>query len=264
MKKYLTVTANVFRLLTVYRFHFVFSIISNLLYITIIYFLWGSIYSSGVTSLNGMTFNEIFVYLALASTIFVLFTTWVEWEMSREVIEGSIVMHLIKPVDLQIYKLFDSLGTVLIKLITVTLPSVIFIMLVFKPDIPVGWNILFFVLSLVLAFLIQFNIDYFVGLLCFYNESTWGMSSAKDSIVLLLSGATIPLSFFPETLRNVVNYLPFQAVYNIPLKMLISKDLAINQYLISLLIQFFWIFILFAVNRLFYRKAIKVVTVNGG
>ena len=264
MKKYFTVTAKVFRLMTVYRFNSIFTVISNLIYITVIYFLWRSIYSSGVTSLNGMTFNEVFVYLALAATIFVFFTTWVEWGMSREVIEGTIGMHLIKPMDLQLFKLFDSLGVVLIKLITISIPSAVFILVVFKPEIKVGWNILFFVLSLVMAFLIQFNIDYFVGLLCFYNESTWGMSSAKDSIVMLLSGAVIPLSFFPEALRNVVNLLPFQAIYSIPLNTLISKELTLVQHLNGLAIQIFWILVLVAFNRLFYRKAIKVVTVNGG
>ena len=75
MKKYFTVTAKVFRLMTVYRFNSIFTVISNLIYITVIYFLWRSIYSSGVTSLNGMTFNEVFVYLALAATNFVFFTT---------------------------------------------------------------------------------------------------------------------------------------------------------------------------------------------
>lgn len=264
MKKYFTVSAKVFKLITSFRFNFLFSIVSNIIYITVIYFLWGSIYSSGMNQLNGMTFNQVFVYLSLASTIFILFTTWVEWDMSREVIDGSIVMHFIKPVDFQLYKLFVSLGSVLIKLVTITIPSILFILLVFKPDMPFGWNILFFVFSLALAFLIQFNIDYFVGLLCFYTESTWGMSSAKDSIVLLLSGAVVPLAFFPETLRNIVNLLPFQAVYNIPLNILTSRDLSISQYLNSFIIQIIWVVLLFTLNRLFYRKAIKVVTVNGG
>jgi ABC-2 type transport system permease protein len=264
MNKYFTVTGKVFQVMTVYRFNFIFSMFSNFLYIIIIYFLWNSIYSSGITSLNGLTFNEVFVYLSLASIIFALFTTWVETEMSREVIEGSIVMHLVKPMDMQIYKLFESLGTVLIKLVTITIPSVIFIFIAFKPSIAFGFNLLFFLVSLVLAYIIKFNIDFMVGLLCFYNESSWGMSSAKDSIILLLSGAVIPLSFFPAALRSFVNFLPFQAIYNIPLNVLISKDFGLKQYLTSLIIQLGWIILLFVVNRLFYRKAIKVVIVNGG
>ncbi|MDP4181711.1 MAG: ABC-2 family transporter protein [Bacillota bacterium] len=264
MKKYFTITKKVFRIITVFRFNFIFSIIGNLLYIIILYFLWGAIYSSGAKKLNGMTFNQVFVYLSLASTIFMLFSTYLEWGMSREVIEGSIVMHFVKPVDLQMYKLFESLGFVLINFVTVTLPSILMILVVFRPQMPLGINLIFFPLSLILAYFIMFNIDFFVGLLCFYNESTWGMSSAKDSIVMLLSGAVIPISFFPGTLKTIVNFLPFQAVYNIPLDTLVSYNLNINDYLRNIVLQLVWVVILFIVNRLFFRKAVKVVTVNGG
>ncbi len=264
MKKYLTITRKVLQTITVFRFNFLFSIVSNLVFITIIYFLWGSIYSSGAKSLNGMTFNQVFVYLSLASTIFTMFTTYVEWGMSREVIEGSIVMHLVKPVDLQLYKLCESLGAVLLKLITITLPSVLLIIFIFRPDMPIGINLLFFPIAIIFSYLIAFNIDFLVGLLCFYNESTWGMSSAKDSIVLLLSGAVIPISFFPEPLKTIVSFLPFQAIYNIPLNTLVSNKMMVSDYLNNLLVQLVWIAVLFIINRLFYRKAIKVVTVNGG
>ncbi len=264
MKKYFTITKKVILAGTVFRFNFFFSIISNLLFITFIYFLWGSIYSSGAKSLNGMTFNQVFVYLSLASTIFVLFTTYVEWGMSREVIEGSMVMHLIKPVDLQLYKLFEALGLVATKIFTVTLPSVLLILLIFKPDIPIGLNLVCFPISLILSYLIMFNVDFMVGLICFYNESTWGMSSAKDSVVLLLSGAVIPINFFPDALKMIVNFLPFQAIYNIPLNTLVSSRLTLNNYLTNILVQLFWIAVLFVINRLFYRKAVKVITVNGG
>jgi len=264
MKKYFVLTRKVFLTITVFRFNFLFSIISNLAYITIIYFLWSSIYGSGAKSLNGMTFNQVFVYLAMASTIFSLFTTYVEWEMSREVIEGTIVMNFIKPVDLMLYKLFQCIGYVLLKLVTITIPTVLVILLVFKPDMPIGLNLLIFPVSIILSYLIMFNIDFLVGLICFYNESTWGMSSAKDSIVLLLSGAVIPISFFPETLKTIVNFLPFQAIYNIPLNSLISDKLGVSDYINNFIVQIFWILFLFAINRLFYRKAVKVVTVNGG
>jgi ABC-2 type transport system permease protein len=184
--------------------------------------------------------------------------------MSREVIEGSMVMHLIKPVDLQLYKLFEALGLVATKIFTVTLPSVLLILLIFKPDIPIGLNLVCFPISLILSYLIMFNVDFMVGLICFYNESTWGMSSAKDSVVLLLSGAVIPINFFPDALKMIVNFLPFQAIYNIPLNTLVSSRLTLNNYLTNILVQLFWIAVLFVINRLFYRKAVKVITVNGG
>ena len=202
--------------------------------------------------------------LASVDIVHSTYVTYREWTMSREVIEGNIVMYFVKPVDMMLYKLFQCIGYVLLKFVTTTIPTVLVILLVFKPDMPIGLNLLIFPVSIILSYLIMFNIDFLVGLICFYNESTWGMSSAKDSVVLLLSGAVIPINFFPETLKTIVNFLPFQAVYNIPLNTLISDKLGAGDYIKNLIVQIFWILFLFAINRLFYRKAVKVVTVNGG
>ena len=46
-------------------------VIGNLLYLTLVYFLWKSIYASaGGGSVNGMTFNDTLIYLVLATALF--------------------------------------------------------------------------------------------------------------------------------------------------------------------------------------------------
>ena len=50
-----------------------------------------------------------------------------------------------------------------------------------------------------------------------------GLNMVKECIVLLLSGASIPLAFFPEALRNIVQYLPFRCIYDTPLNVLLQK-----------------------------------------
>lgn len=264
MKKYLMMLRNSFITNIAYRFHFFFTSFSNVFYITIIYFLWGAIYKGSGGSLNGMTFNQTFMYLALASSIFCLLNTWTEWDMSREVINGTIVMHLIKPLDLQFLIMCRSLGIVLFNFLGITLPAIFVIIFVFQPGTITATNLIFSLLPLMMAFFISFNIDYIIGLTSLYTESIWRISIAKGTIVLLFSGALIPINFFPETLRKIIEFLPFQAIYHIPLTILISKDISMYEYLRFLGIQSFWVMALFALNRFYYSKAIKVVTVNGG
>ena len=86
----------------------------------------------------------------------------------------------------------------------------------------------------------------------------------KEVIVLLLSGATIPLAFFPHAFQTVVMYLPFQAIYNVPLQILISDSLSFVDYGKYLGIQAFWSLVMILLARLFFRHASKVITVNGG
>jgi ABC-2 type transport system permease protein len=118
----------------------------------------------------------------------------------------------------------------------------------------------------VLALIINFNIEMLVAPICLYTESTWGINIVKETIVLLLSGATIPLAFFPEGLRRVVEYLPFRAVYDIPLTILLGKNGTDSlQGLTEMLgIQLAWCIVLTILGNLFWNHAVKRITVNGG
>ena len=129
-----------------------------------------------------------------------------------------------------------------------------------------GINLLWFVISTVFALIVNFNIEMLVATLCLYTESTWGINIVKETIVLLLSGASIPLAFFPEKLRVVVQYLPFRAVYDIPLTILLQKNGSdtFEGLLPMFALQVIWIVILTAAGTLFWNYSVKKITVNGG
>jgi ABC-2 type transport system permease protein len=125
-------------------------------------------------------------------------------------------------------------------------------------------GLVLFPVSLLFAFLISFSFDYFIGLLGFYSESIWGVSITKEIIVTLFSGALIPLQFFPEAIQRVLYWLPFQAIYHTPLMMITRPDQGWDIFLPMILIQIFWAIALFALARLFYNQAIKVLRIAGG
>lgn len=229
----------------------------------IAYYLWRSIYQ-GREILKGLTFEQTFIYVTVASSIFVLLKTWTDWEISFQITQGSIIMSLVKPVDYQLLMLSQSLGFGLMNIISVTLPSILFLVFVFKIPIAAGPGLLFFPLALVFSFLLNTTIDYIIGLTSFYTESIWGISSTKDIIIAFLSGSLIPLQFFPEGLQNVLKFLPFQAMYHLPLMMLTEPNQLPVRYLGMLGVQVFWVVIIFGFARFFYSRAIQVLRVSGG
>jgi ABC-2 type transport system permease protein len=263
LKKYFMLAGNSFMTISIYRFNFIFASVGNIIYIMMIYFLWKSIYK-GSYEINGMTFNQVMVYLTLAASIHCIFSVDLEWKISQKVLEGSIINNIIKPVDLQLQSLFETLGKVMCNLVTVTIPSFFIIAFVFKAEIHAGINILFFFLMLIPAFLISFSINYIVGLFSFYTESIWGIINTKDVLVLLLSGVAIPIDFFPPAIKQFVLLLPFQAIYNVPMVVLTSPDLELDKYIYYIGLQLAWVFTLFVIGKLFYYKASKVITINGG
>lgn len=263
MKSYLTIIKGSFLVGLAYRSGFIFTILNNLAYMGIAYFLWQSIYQ-GREILKGLTFNQTFLYITVASSLIVLLKNWADWEISYQITEGSIIMSLIKPIKFQWLIMSQSAGFSLVNLVSISIPSILFLIFVFRIPINIGVGFLFFPLAIVFSFLLNNTFDYIIGLTSFYTESIWGISSTKEIIITFLSGSLIPLQFFPETLQTILKFLPFQAMYYLPLMMLIEPDQQISTYLAMLGIQIFWVLVIFLVARLFYKRAIKVLRVSGG
>jgi len=239
--------------------------LGNIIYIIIIYNLWKSIFlSSGSDVVNGMTFADTMVYLVLASALFYAMEGYLVWRTHHDILSGQIILDLIKPVGYMSYQYFSLIGDIIFNFVTTFIPTFIIVCFLSNFAIPLGLNLLFFLLSVVLAVGIHFCIDFFVGTICLYTQSVWGVNIMKEVVVLLLSGAVIPINFFPEPLKSIVMYLPFQAIYNAPLQQLINAGLPAAERLSMLATQLLWVAVLFVLSRVFWRKSVKIITVNGG
>jgi ABC-2 type transport system permease protein len=263
LRSYLAILRGSLMVGVIYRFGFLFSILGNIIYMTVVYFLWRSIYANAAT-LRGLTFHETFIYVALGSAAFILLKTYTDWYISFEIREGMIAVHLTKPVDYQLYSLAFSLGGMLMNLAAITLPTVIMLVFVFRVPIQMGPGLLLFPVSLMLAFLLSFCFDYFIGIMGFYSESVWGMSITKEIFITVLSGALIPLQFFPDWLQHILLRLPFQAIYYTPLMMVTRPNQDWSLLLSMLGVQAAWVIVAFILTRLFYNQAVKVLRVAGG
>ncbi len=264
MRKYLYFAKSQLLSWMVYRVGFIFTILSNIVFIFITYYLWKSIYAEPGKILNGMPFEQTFLYLALASTLHTIFQTDTDWNMGRRIVTGNIVSDLVKPMDFQMQLLARTSGLMVSRLILLSIPALRVIIFVFNANIPVGVNLIFFFSSVILSFLLNFFFDFIIGTVSFYTQSTWGIVYTKNVIVMLLSGAAIPISFFPSTLQGIIKFLPFQYIYNAPLEILTSGKMNIGLYFEMILVQLLWLVAIYILGRLFYSKSLKVITVNGG
>ncbi len=261
MKRYLTLTrAGVLEALQ-FRLSMLIMVAGNLLYLIVVYFLWKSIYASAGTEIvNGMTFTDTLIYLVLATALFNFMEMYTVWEIGRNIQSGKIVLDLLKPMDFRRYLFWSFSGSFVTQFFFTFLPTFIVVCAVTKGAIPLGINLLYFAVSVVMAVMINYSVDFIVGTICLYTESIWGINIMKQVVVLLLSGATVPIAFFPEPLKTVVYYLPFQSIYNAPLTLLLNS----GHVLKTLGIQLFWCTFMTIISKVFWRISLRQITVNGG
>ncbi len=265
LKKYITLTrAGIIESLQ-FRTSTLTIVAGNVIYMIIVYFLWKSIYASAETDVvNGMTFSDTLIYLVLATALFGFMEMYLVWEIGRNIQSGKIILDLLKPMDYRAYTFWSLSGSLVMTFLMTFLPTFIIIYFMTDGAIHLGINLLFFVISVGMAVTINFSIDFVVGTICLYTESIWGINIMKEVVVLLLSGATIPIAFFPEPLKTLVYYLPFQSVYNAPLTILIDHEMSMQEIGIKLGTQILWCTIMVIASKMFWKRSLRKITVNGG
>ncbi len=265
LKKYLTLTrAGIIESLH-FRTGLIVMVIGNILYLTLVFFLWKAIYASaGTETVNGLTFHDTLIYLVLATALFNFMEMYTVWEIGRNIQSGKIVLDLLRPMSYRSYLFWSYSGGFVTQFFTTFLPTFIVVAVLTHGAVPIGINLLWFALSVILAVIINFSIDFMVGTICLFTESIWGINIMKQVIVLLLSGATIPLAFFPDSLRKVVDCLPFQSIYNAPLTILLKSDPSVADVLPTLAVQLFWAVVMTIAGCLFWKRSLRQITVNGG
>ena len=163
MKRYLSLVKTGILDALQFRLSLIVTTLGNLLYLLLVYHLWKAIFaSSGATVINGMSFTDTMIYLVFASALFNFMEMWVVWDMGRDIQSGAIVVDLLKPVKYRQWRFFSGCGEAVVKFFTTFLPTAIVVFLVSGNAIPIGVNLLAFVISVVMSMIINYYINFIV------------------------------------------------------------------------------------------------------
>lgn len=97
----------------------------------------------------------------------------------------------------------------------------------------------------------------------FYTLSASGIKMISVTVTEFLSGAVIPIPFFPEAVQKVFNALPFASIQNTPFLIYVGYTGG-AEAAVSIAIQAAWLVVIFAVGRLMINHAMKRIVVQGG
>jgi ABC-2 type transport system permease protein len=129
-------------------------------------------------------------------------------------------------------------------------------------DFPSPMNLLFFLLTMINAIIISFQINYIIGLVVFWYLRGW-QANIIWMLNRLFSGAYIPLWFFPSFLVTMSNFLPFRLYYFVPISIYLGKLTPLD-CLYAFLQQFAWMVVLYGLIMLVWQAAIKKLVIQGG
>lgn len=120
-----------------------------------------------------------------------------------------------------------------------------------------------FLLSLALAVGVVTAMTMIVLMITFHTISPRGVRLIAIGITDFFAGAIIPLPFFPENIRKVMELLPFSSMQNVPLR-IYTGDISGQEMVYHMLLQLFWLAGLIALGKLLEWKELKNVVIQGG
>ncbi len=257
MKKFKGLVKNAFKLGLAYRAHFFVSLIGVPLALIIYYYLWGSIFSySGQSVLNGYTFLELITYYALSMVVGMLTYVDVDAWMGNDIKSGVVVSDFLRPIS-YIWNLFYvTCGFRSLAFIIEVIPTILIAIFFIKVPVPSILYFVFFLISLIFAFLLNYFLTFCVGLTAFWFKEIYGLRKIKTAIKAFLEGGLIPLTFFPLSFQVVFKFLPFQYMRFVPINFYLQKYTIMEAWPLFL-IQLIWIGVFYLIAVFVYKKAFK-------
>jgi ABC-2 type transport system permease protein len=202
-------------------------------------------------------------YLLVTFTCGLLLSTFSDWRMAYRITSGMVSLDLVKPIDYQLARLAEVVGSLLMELILAAVVWVAVIAFGGGLAVPPLALLALFLASMVLVVPMKFVVGYLSALACFWTHHYVGVRWAQLAVVGLLSGALIPISFYPGWLATAAAWLPFAGMASTPGLIFIGRvDVAEAARL--LLVQAAWAVALWYLARVSFSSALRRLTVHGG
>ena len=249
-----------------FRFQFFTSLIMTIIMIVLVQYLWSAVYRN--SSDIDMTFEALITYVCIAQAMSLTRMGAAQrrtsYTAADQIANGNVILDLVRPVDFQLRNFSGAFGQFVVEMLIVSIPAYLFCLFVVGISLPpsIGAGI-GFIVSLFIAFLLAFTLDYLIIILSFWTLTTYGLMIARKALVDILSGSLIPIALFPGWLKEIASVLPFRGMASIPLSIYVGEieGSAISRALAE---QLIWVAIMFLLTRLIWHLGSRKLVIQGG
>ncbi|MFJ7269774.1 ABC transporter permease [Streptomyces sp. NPDC099050] len=186
-------------------------------------------------------------------------------EFQERVRTGDIAVDLYRPADLQAWWLAGDLGRAGFQLLGRGVVPLVIGGLAFQlalPTAPLRW--LLFLVSVLLGLVVSFALRYLLGLAAFWLMDGAGINMMATVVSIFCSGMLLPLTVFPGGLGEFVRALPWAAMLQVPVDVLLGGGAGASGTAGALGFQAAWAVALLGLGRLVQSAATRKVVVQGG
>tara|TARA_B100000287_G_scaffold181511_1_gene171650 strand:- start:5023 stop:5847 length:825 start_codon:yes stop_codon:yes gene_type:complete len=237
-----------------------FAILSGLL---IEYLLLSKVFSDEIASNSAIqsfaSFNHLIIYIMLCMMVGQLKSSWHNsMMMIDEIRSGELNKYLIKPISYFSYNFMNFIGHNSLFYI------VYFIMMGLVPII-MGPGYAFNGLLQIIGFLLTLFISVFLSYSTYFCMICFGFWFGEVRALIIsynvfnifLSGQLIPISLFPDGLKQFVMNSPFRYMVDFPVSIATASKFNFEYFLDGVFIQILWCIAMYLTGKMIYNLGIQ-------
>lgn len=228
-------------------------------------FMWVAAYESQST-VAGFTLGEMLAYTIGVMMLRGTVTVHVEWALDHEIRQGLLSTQLTRPFNYWMYLLVDSLAWRSLRLMF-AIPLMVVALVFLAPwigEFHLAWErVPALLLSIALGYMVCFFLKLCVGCIGFWTNDINGIITLYEVIASVLGGILIPVALLPDWLQTVARLLPIQAIYTIPLSIMLGKSEGTDP-LYGIGLQLVWIVVLWCLAMVLWKAGLKQYESVGG
>lgn len=192
--------------------------------------------------------------------------SWSAWQISMDVREGSLQTRLLRPIHPLLVYAMEGLASIPMRL-ALAAPLGTFALVWFASDrlsrTMTSW--LMWPAALLGAWLITLFINFAIGCLALFFDSSTRVLDIYLAAYFVASGYLMPVDLFPAKLRAVIDVLPFRYQIAFPVELMTARfDGDASRALRSLAGQWMWVVALFGLMLITWKRGLRRFGAFGG
>lgn len=224
--------------------------------IAVAHYLWKSIYENNPGQLyGGFTFSEMMAYYIFVPFINRIVKSNDDFSTSREIYEGGLTKYLLYPISFVSYKIIQRASFSILAIFQMAI-GLIVIFSFFKFSVTPSF-ILMGLAACVASFLLYTFLSQCLEFVAFWADAVWSLGVMLRFITLILGGAIIPLTLFPEWAQDFLNWTPFPYLFSVPINAFLGK-LSFEQLCVGVSITLLWTAPFYFLSRLIFSRGLRV------
>lgn len=227
------------------------------------------LYSSfmGEKIIDGFSLEQMKSYVWLGQAFLVLRFLELPKNCAKDIENGNVCYKFVRPIKLYNQWFAEHLGYKLSATILRCIPLVIvaFLMpkslrLMLPPSLA---SFALFIIAIIIGALLTSAISMIIVFLTFKTLSSKGTVAICNTICGVLGGLYIPLVFMPQSIQNILNYLPFRFVMDLPARIYIG-NIPPLEALPLIALSIIWVIVIVIIGKILLSRAEKNTTIQGG